>query len=57
MSEKKERTLLRDIVTDAAAICGVALIGLGLWRIYEPAAFIGVGVIVLAGAIMSARGG
>jgi len=46
----------RAVATDLAMICGIAFIGIGCWHIYEPAAYIVVGIILLAGAILAARG-
>ena len=46
---------IKDILTDLGAVCGVALIGLGLWQIYQPAAFIGVGCIMLVASIKAAK--
>ena len=49
--------VIQTIAIDIFAVCGVVAIGLGLWQIYQPAAYIGVGVILLSGAILAGRGG
>mgnify|MGYP001597718296 CR=1 FL=1 len=36
---------------DCVAFAGLGLLGYGLWLVYEPAAFLGVGVILLILAV------
>ena len=53
----KTHTIIRAIAVDVFAVCGVASIGLGLWQIYQPAAYIGVGAILFVGAVLASREG
>ena len=48
---------VKEVIADVVAVCGVALIGIGLWLVYVPAAFMGVGTILLLWAILVSRGG
>jgi len=57
------KRLLRQIVAaiptllrDAAGLGGAGLCAYGAWLIYAPAGFIAGGVLLLAGAWLSARG-
>jgi len=47
---------LPDLTRDAIGIVAVGAIGYGAWVIYQPAGFIVVGVIVLAGVLASSIG-
>ena len=44
------------VLLNGAGLAGVGLIGYGAWLIYAPAGFIAWGVLLLAGAILAARG-
>jgi hypothetical protein len=46
---------LSEIVTDLAGVAGASLITFGVWRIYDPAAFIVGGAFLLVGAWLAAR--
>ncbi|SHF02100.1 hypothetical protein SAMN02745157_1456 [Kaistia soli DSM 19436] len=46
----------RPSVSDLVAIVGVGLIGFGAWLIFPPAGYIVVGSLLLAGAVLGARG-
>ena len=45
----------RDLLLDLVGICGAGLVGVGLWQIYIPAAYIGVGAILIVGAFLLGR--
>lgn len=46
---------LRDIARDAAGLTGAALLAYGAWRVYPPAGFIVLGLLLLAGSYFNAR--
>lgn len=45
------------VLRDIAGLAGIALVSYGAWLVYQPAGFIAGGAILLAGAVVSARGG
>lgn len=47
---------MTSYVRDAAAVLGVVLVSYGAWLAYAPAGFVIGGALVLAGALLSARG-
>jgi hypothetical protein len=55
MAEETERLARRWDLRDAAFVVGAALVAVGLWLVYPPAAIIVLGLLVIAGAILSAR--
>jgi len=46
-----------DWIRDVAGLAGASSVAYGAWAIYEPAGFIVGGILVLAGVLLSARGG
>lgn len=46
----------KDAALDLAGTCGALLISIGSGLIYEPAGYIVAGIILLAGAVLAARG-
>ena len=38
------------MITDLCGACGVLMIGWGLWQVHPPAAWMAVGLLLLAGA-------
>lgn len=54
MTEPKQRRglggFVADLVEDGGAVVGAGLITFGVWRIYEPAAFIAAGAFMFAAA-------
>lgn len=44
-------------VRDAAGMSGAASVAYGAWLVYEPAGFIVGGALMLAAAMLAARGG
>ena len=55
MNDEKKPGRRSDLMIDAAALTGAALITWGCAQIYHPAGFIVGGLFILAGAWMSAR--
>jgi hypothetical protein len=49
------RRALPVLLCDAAGIGGAGLIAYGAWLVYAPAGFIIGGILLLAGAVMTAR--
>lgn len=42
---------LRDGARDLAALAGLGLTGYGAWLIYQPAGYLAVGILLLAGSV------
>jgi len=57
MNIQENDTRYVEALLNLSAACGLGFIGVGLWLIYPPAALITVGAILLAGALLAARGG
>lgn len=47
--------LVREIAIDGSLVGGVGLIAVGTWQLSPPAAFIAVGVMLIAAGINGAR--
>lgn len=50
-----EKKAPRFDLRDAAALVGIGLVAYGAWLVYQPAAFIVAGALLIAGALASAR--
>ena len=57
MGWKISMATLFAVLRDIAGLAGIALVSYGAWLVYQPAGFIAGGAILLAGAVVSARGG
>ncbi|MEA3042984.1 MAG: hypothetical protein QOH47_822 [Sphingomonadales bacterium] len=45
-----------EFVRDAAGLAGAGLVAYGAWLVYAPAGFVVAGLLLLAGALLHARG-
>lgn len=57
MGWKISKAALFAFARDVAGLSGIALVSYGAWLVYVPAGFIAGGIILLTGAVVSARGG